>query len=499
MAAIEPVSQHDAVVGSMAMATTVSHGFAFLVATLVARLTSFISSILIARAVGIEPFGSYSYALVVVALGAIAVDFGVSSVTTRDLAQSGNLRRIVGSALTIHLLFALLAVLLIKLGLDLLKFHSLTYSVTVAYSLSLIPIAIVTSLNPLLNATGRLSVVSWSTALMGIVSLAAVWMAIRLGANVINVAIANVIVNSLHAAIVWLLAWHTLRLIPLPRLEPSALARTLNDAAPFFIIAIQTVIYNRIDVLLLNQMVGESAVALYAVAYKYIEALQAVPAVLFTASFPFLSRVAMSSADELKKQTASMMRLLLFVSVPAVSFLAVAAREIIVLPFGLEYASSAAALRILVWSVLATFLNVPLTMIFHALRRTSRMVWVPTVLIVVNVLLNVLLIPRWTVAGASIATVVAEFLGLVLLVALLIRDDLLPRLDAFTNVLGKIAAASLMVVVGYLLLPNLLLQLAIAPVLYVILLVLFRAFEDEDKQLLQGLLASFRQQAPGRS
>ncbi|MGH7446485.1 MAG: polysaccharide biosynthesis C-terminal domain-containing protein, partial [Longimicrobiales bacterium] len=84
------------------------------------------------------------------------------------------------------------------------------------------------------------------------------------------------------------------------------------------------------------------------------------------------------------------------------------APQIIALGFGAEYAASASVLQILLWSVpFSTLKLIPwVGLIAHEQghRATGPMAWA----VVVNLVLNTLLVPRFGVTGAAVATVATE-------------------------------------------------------------------------------------------
>jgi O-antigen/teichoic acid export membrane protein len=95
--------------------------------------------------------------------------------------------------------------------------------------------------------------------------------------------------------------------------------------------------------------------------------------------------------------------------------MALIASPLMLLIFGHEYGSAVAPLQILAGGALFVFT----TWILHAAAISTnldrRLLLTTVVGLSANVVLNVLLIPRWGISGAAWATVIAEALTVVLL------------------------------------------------------------------------------------
>jgi O-antigen/teichoic acid export membrane protein len=164
-------------------------------------------------------------------------------------------------------------------------------------------------------------------------------------------------------------------------------------------------VYARLDMVLLSTWQGDIAAGQYGAAYRLWEAVGMVPSSLLDAMFPEMARLA---ADE---EGPSRLRSLLrrggpLLTIGGLSLSAAGfalAGRLIPLVFGRREAQtqSIAALRVLVWAIPAVFLYLLSGHILYALGHQRRVTGAMLVVAVVNVGLNLLVIPRWSTLGVS--------------------------------------------------------------------------------------------------
>src|SRR5206468_2593398 len=96
---------------------------------------------------------------------------------------------------------------------------------------------------------------------------------------------------------------------------------------------------------------------------------------------------------------------------------------------GSAYAEAAPALAILIWALPGSYMADTLMFLLTARRRQALGTWAVAATAVFNVGLNLVLVPRISYLGASIATVASEWLCCALLLALFVRDVPMPGLE----------------------------------------------------------------------
>ncbi|MEM0326365.1 MAG: lipopolysaccharide biosynthesis protein [Desulfurococcaceae archaeon] len=165
------------------------------------------------------------------------------------------------------------------------------------------------------------------------------------------------------------------------------------------------------DRLLIGWLLGSDATGLYAVGYELAkQTMWVLMTAINSASYPLAVRaLEQHGLQAVQKQLSQNATLLLAITVPAAAGLAMLAPNIAHVFLGAEFRQAASAL--IPWIVLGTLLggltNFYLVQAFQLGKNTMLQLWPFGISALVNVLLNLWLIPIHGVMGAAYATVAA--------------------------------------------------------------------------------------------
>ena len=169
----------------------------------------------------------------------------------------------------------------------------------------------------------------------------------------------------------------------------------------------------RSDILLINGMLGPDATGLYSVAVRPIDFLLLLPAVSGTLLFP---RIAATGGDrESAGFTAKVARHITFVMLVACASLAAVAWWVVPALFGSDYRGSVLPLWILVPGAFFVAVQSILGNDLAGRDYPRAILWIWSALLITNVGLNVLWIPRYGIAGAAASSTVAYTFSLVMM------------------------------------------------------------------------------------
>lgn len=373
---------------------------------------SAVSTVLVARVLGPEGRGAYSVAVAISAIGLRFGNFGLHSSNTYFVARDRKLLPgLLGNSLVVGLFIAgagslgagtvfaivpsiaplsgwlmVLAFAWIPIGLTYLLFQSLLLGVGEIRAFNLVEI-FGRSLPLVLMAA--LIVVGWTTP--------SSFMASAL----------------LGLAISCFWAYLILQRHACERPSPSLKLFKSNIAYGFkaYIAAFFAYLVLRSDLLVISYMLGLEEVGFYSVAVALTEVLAALPIAIGTVLFPRLS--ALQSDDEKLKisvRVALITGLILGAASLAVGLFAT---PIIILLFGAGFTPAASALVWLLPGVVAMSSNRILMNYFASLGMPAITVWSPGVAAALNLILNLALVPRLGIRGASITSTIAYVLMLV--------------------------------------------------------------------------------------
>lgn len=182
--------------------------------------------------------------------------------------------------------------------------------------------------------------------------------------------------------------------------------KPLQIAFAFFLAAVFVKVYSYVDTFILSKTVGSDAVGLYSVAYKLTYAFQFLPLAFVGALYPTMSAQA-HEPEKLKKTLLSSFWYLSLLAAPIVFGIWSIAPELVQLYTSSEFARSADILMILIFVLIPIFLDFPLGALLNATDRQVIKTAIGGVTMIINVVGNLILIPRIGISGAAVTALIS--------------------------------------------------------------------------------------------
>jgi O-antigen/teichoic acid export membrane protein len=190
------------------------------------------------------------------------------------------------------------------------------------------------------------------------------------------------------------------------QLDPVFLVNWLVKGLPFAAAFVITTIYFNIDVVILGFVRGDFETGVYSSAYKPFQALLFIPISMLNVVFPVLSVTHKERAEEVAGTVNRFFRGLLVLGWPicvGTAMLAYPLDHLLHL-----FPQSAAPLRVLALGIGFMFCSNAFIGALNAIDRQVMFTWAALGSMVVNLALNVVLIPLFGYMGASWSTVLTE-------------------------------------------------------------------------------------------
>jgi len=195
--------------------------------------------------------------------------------------------------------------------------------------------------------------------------------------------------------------------------DPPLWREMLGWALPQAGVLVLTAIYFRLDTFLLSFMSSDGEVGRYGVAYRVLEVLMIAPIYLMSTLFPEIARQ-QAHSPRLNEIVQSAFSSVALAAGPIVIIFAVFAKEIVVVAGGPGYLAAAPVLQLLVAAVALLFVNIVLFQSLVALNRQGNLLVLLLIVLMINVALNLALIPTLGARGAATALVITEAAALAL-------------------------------------------------------------------------------------
>ncbi len=392
--------------------TILKNTFWLLLAEGIHRGLMFFLTILIARYLGSEGFGRFSFIFAFVSLFAIISDAGLSTLTTREIAKNKKLvRKFISN-------IAILKVLLgsVTFGLVILIGHFIGETVESRWLVYLFGIYIViNSFNEFFIGVFRaFEMMQYETISKIIQGLAL----LTLGASVIilNYSVYWIVISYIIASLITLVI--TLILVNKKittfwaKIDLGFWKNLLRMSWPFAGAGLLSLINFNFDQVLLGVYNYMIELGNYVASYKIINLLILIISFFLISLFPVFSRIRNKNKliDIIKK----VYWLLIPFGVIVVFLVTLFSRQITMLIFGSGYSLSPVFLRILVWSFFLILLRLPAATVLSARGFQNKVFLILIFSAISNITLNVIFIPLYGAFVAPITTIVSESMNLML-------------------------------------------------------------------------------------
>jgi len=391
---------------------SLSNGTWMLIERMLAMCSAIVVSVWVARYLGPREFGVLSYAVAFVALFTPLAALGINNILVKELVLNRERERLLlGSALIARFLgtAAAIAICVATIyyvqGADQGADRKLFWAV-VALSLATVFNAFDVAGLWLQSRQVVRTLMFWRMGVT-LVSAVARVAAITTGAEVFTfvwIAAAETVTIDI---VNWC-AYHSARERPQRwQSDRTTMTSLFSKSWPLILSSIAASIYLKIDQIMLAEMVSVAESGVYAVAARMSEVWYFIPQLLATAVFPSLLRTKLSS-EHLYKQRMRMCLAAFALTATAIAVVVTIFADPIVLTlFGVQYAGAAAILRIHIWGGVFIFQRAVASKWMIAENLFVFSFVSHGVGALLNIALNLVMIPRWGALGSAVATVIS--------------------------------------------------------------------------------------------
>lgn len=188
-------------------------------------------------------------------------------------------------------------------------------------------------------------------------------------------------------------------------------------------ISLSIVIYTNVDKTMLGFLSGNESVGLYAVSYKIVNVILSIITALGMVLLPRLSYYIVEKKENKAKEILlKAFKIVQFFSIPAAFGVFALAKSIIIIMSGGQYVLATTTLKLLSPIIVINGLANISGIALYSFGKEKITLVSTTMGAIINVILNLILIPRISYNGAAIATLIAEFFVLFVQIILLYKN-----------------------------------------------------------------------------
>lgn len=366
-----------------------------------------IVGVFVARYLGPELFGKWNYAIAFVGLVSAIATLGLDQIVVKYLLDSNDDEYVLlGSAFYLRLAGSSLSIILI-----------ISFFLFYKKDLELLLIAILTAFNLFFQAFDVIDLKNQSVLqsrktvivknavfiLMAIVKLLFVYFKFTL-IYFVSLGLLEFVLGAIGLVIFYgfsnFLKWS---------LNIEYCKTLLKQAWPLILSGIVIMMYMRLDQIMIGEIIGDKEVGLYSVSTRFTELWYFIPSVFATSFFPKLIEKYNLDLKNYSLVCLKLLKLMFIISFSISIFFTLFAGFIIQFLYGDDYALSVFSLKISIWTGVFVFWGVVAgnMLVIENLNKHNLIKSIQG--LVLNIFLNFLLIPRYGINGAAIATLISQF------------------------------------------------------------------------------------------
>lgn len=395
--------------GTQEKKTIVKNTIWLSVAEMITRLSKFALIVYATRILGPTGFGQFSFALALVTLFAVIFDFGLSQVTSREIVQNRKSENDFASIISLKLLLSFLTLAAIYIYSQLTISDPIINQAVLILSIFMVSSGIGELYYSYFQAKKKMEYEAWSKIIQAIIVTLVGFALVTSLRSVTGLSISYALASVPSLVYIFLLYQRKKSTSDNPSRSFQIWKKYLLMSWPLMLTGIFAMIYNDIDSIIMGYYGQIHQVGLYNAAYR-ITGIALIPAWLIYKSFsPAINESFLKSKDSFKRIWRYYSKVNLLMIPPILLTGVVFAPQIMNLVFGPEYNGAILAFQILIGVTCIVILSYPYTQVLIASHMQKKIFWSTFWGAVINLLLNFLLIPKYSLNGAALATLLALF------------------------------------------------------------------------------------------
>ncbi len=416
------------------------------VAQIVIKIISFGFSVLVIRRLGPAEFGQYGAILAIGAVFMVLSDLGLSPYTVREVAKLRNepdhtaqISDLYGNVLAIRVLLTVLTAFLQIATAWATGETALIILAVAINTIGLLMYSIQGATDAVLQGYERLDITARTKVFQQLL-----FVALGTGALFLHAGFFGLIGASLCGIVLLMVScWRGLASLGVRpgKIDPRRWFELLRICFPFGVIGLTLGLSYKFDSILLYHFRGDVENGLYTASYNLVFSAAMLSNIINTSLYPSLSRQASRDPESLNLVYDRILRYLLITGLPIAVGGSILADQIILLIGGEAYRGAIDVFRILILVSPLMFVSEYLgyiVLIQGNEKKAARSVLISTS---VNVLANIIFIPRYGMIAAAVITVITEIV-LVIQYALMLRSTV--HFNRMQTVIQPLIAVAIM-------------------------------------------------------
>ena len=375
------------------------------------KIIAFVYFTIVARSLGADATGQYVTALAFSTIFVVFVDLGMTNVLVREAAKYKDKIQQYFSVILISKTFLAVASYITLF----IAANALGYDVALRHLIYLSGITMLfdslhLSIYGVLRAIGDLRYEAIGIVASQATTLIIGGLVLYFNLPILFLILAFTIPSFLNALYSAVVLYKKYRIKLIPKFDREVFIYLFKIVIPFALAAIFARVYSYIDTIILSKLASSIEVGWYSITYKITFAFQFIPLALVAALYPKMSEYFVKDKKQLAVIFQQGMKYLMIIVFPIAVGIGVLSKDIILTFYTAEYTNSILPLKILISGLIFSYLSFPIGAMLNACNKQVTQTIIIGFVMVVNITLNLLLIPEYGIIGASISALVGNIL-----------------------------------------------------------------------------------------
>lgn len=369
--------------------------------------------ILVARYLGPEQYGVMNYVVSYVTLFSVIATFGLSNIEVRELSKSPEKRdALMGTSFGIRFAFTTIAYLLISITVFVFDTDTFTRTMILVYGLSLYTTSCFEVIRNYFTSIVKNEYVVKSEIARTLIGAAIKIILLLLHAPLWGFILAVAFDTVLVASGYTISYSKVVGSIRDWRFSKELVPYLVKQSFPLLLSGAAVIIYQRIDQVMIGNMIDKESVGYFATASKFLNLILFLPTVLTQTVTPLIVKTYQNGTkEEYEYKSFQFISIVVWVSIILAAFFSIFAYWMIYLTYGVQYLAAVPVLQIMAWKTVGMAISSSGGQLIIIEKIQKWAVFRNLAGCVVCVILNLILIPMYGIVGSAFVTIITLFVS----------------------------------------------------------------------------------------
>lgn len=371
------------------------------------RILNFVLMVYVVRILGVTEYGKFAFAMAFVSLFIVVADLGIATILVREFSREKDREKDFHALISLKVVLGILMLILSIGGAFFVTHDANIQKIIFILALATLANSFIDTAYAFFQARQKMEHQALAAILGAIILMGLGFLVLRTVPNAENLSYAFLAANMI--TFVFLLLFFHFRFFPLKMSWQKPVWRKyLTFSWPLAFASFFGLLYTYVDSVMLGIFGQITENGFYSAAYRIAWMAYIFTGLAVTSFYPILSKAVSESKEKFQQIWNYQMELMAALAVPLMIGGIILAPKIIAFFYGAEFLASILALQILMVMAGILLLYAPFNQALIVANQQKKLIIATLFGAAVNVGLNLILIPKYSLYGAAAASCIAQ-------------------------------------------------------------------------------------------